>query len=168
MKIGCISDTHGVLPAEVFDHFKGVDEIWHAGDFGTMDIADQLQLIAPLVGVYGNVDGHDIRLEYPEHNRFTREGIDVWMTHIGGVPGRYSLPVKEEINANPPDIFVCGHSHILKVARDPKLNNMIYINPGAAGIQGFHQKRTLMRFELSDGIVSDMEVIDLGPRVSLS
>ncbi|MDR9388412.1 MAG: metallophosphoesterase family protein [Balneolaceae bacterium] len=162
MKIGCISDTHGVLPAEVFDHFKEVDEIWHAGDFGTIDVVDQLQLIAPVVGVYGNVDGYDIRAEYPEHMRFTREGMDIWMTHIGGVPGRYSLPIKEKMESEPPNVFVCGHSHMLKVARDPKLNNMIYINPGAAGIQGFHQKRTLMRFECHDGQLTNMEVIDLG------
>ncbi len=155
-----------MLPAEVFDHFKEVDEIWHAGDFGTMDVADQLQLIAPVVGVYGNVDGHDLRIEYPEHMRFNREGVDIWMTHIGGVPGRYSLPIKEEMESHPPNVFVCGHSHILKVARDPNLDNMIYINPGAAGIQGFHQKRTLMRFEIHGGQLSNMEVIDLGPRVS--
>jgi uncharacterized protein len=162
LKIGLISDTHGYLDPEVIEHFTGVDEIWHAGDFGNLDIARELQNIAPLLGVYGNIDGQDIRGEFPLHQKVEREGLKIWMTHIGGVPGRYCIPIKEEIEKNPPDIFICGHSHILRIGRDQSLNKMLYINPGAAGRQGFQVYRTLVRFELSNKKVLNMEVINLG------
>lgn len=162
MKIGLISDTHGYLDTQVLDYFSDCDEIWHAGDFGDLKIADKLKKVAPLVGVYGNIDGQDIRREYPLHQRINREGVDIWMTHIGGIPGRYCIPIREDIEENTPDIFICGHSHILKVARDQKLNKMLYVNPGAAGKQGFQEYRTVIRFKVEDKNVFDMEVINLG------
>lgn len=162
IKIGLISDTHNFLDPQVFDYFEGCDEIWHAGDFGTIKIAQQLEKIAPVLGVYGNIDGKDIRDEYPLHQRFTRQGIDFWMTHIGGIPGRYCIPIREEMESNPPDVFICGHSHILKVARDQNLNKMLFINPGAAGKQGFQEMRTVLRFEIDEGKIHNVEVINLG------
>ncbi|MFV1885051.1 MAG: metallophosphoesterase family protein [Balneola sp.] len=162
IKIGLISDTHNYLDPQVFEYFKDCDEIWHAGDFGTIEIAEKLKKIAPVLGVYGNIDGEDIRNEYPLHQRFERDGIDFWMTHIGGIPGRYCIPVREEIENNTPDVFICGHSHILKVARDQNLEKMLYINPGAAGKQGFQEYRTVIRFEIDNGKIQNVEVINLG------
>lgn len=162
IKIGLISDTHNYLDPQVLDYFLDRDEIWHAGDFGTIKIAEQLKEVAPLVGVYGNIDGPDIRKEYPLHQRFVREGLDIWMTHIGGVPGRYCIPIRPEIEKNPPELFVCGHSHILKIARDQELQKMIYLNPGAAGRQGFQVYRTVVRFEIEQGKLHHVEVINLG------
>lgn len=161
MRIGLISDTHGFLDPEVSSLFSGVDEIWHAGDFGSIKIAKELESIAPVVGVYGNIDGRDIREVYPLHQRFEREGLRIWMTHIGGVPGRYCIPICDEIRAHPPDIFVCGHSHILKIARDHDLGGMLTINPGAAGKQGFQVHRTIVRFTLRNRKVSEMDVVHL-------
>lgn len=162
IKIGLISDTHNYLDPQVFDYFKDCDEIWHAGDFGTIEIADKLKKIAPLLGVYGNIDGQDIRQEYPLHQRFERDGIDIWMTHIGGIPGRYCIPIREEMENNTPDVFICGHSHILKVARDQEQDKMLYINPGAAGKQGFQEYRTVIRFDIYEGKIQNVEVINLG------
>lgn len=162
IKIGLISDTHNYLDPQVFDYFEGCDEIWHAGDFGTLKIAQELEKIAPLIGVYGNIDGQDIRDEYPLHQRFEREGIDFWMTHIGGIPGRYCIPIRDEIEKNPPDVFICGHSHILKIARDQTLEKMLYINPGAAGKQGFQEYRTVIRFDIDAGKIHNVEVVNLG------
>ncbi|NBC28077.1 MAG: YfcE family phosphodiesterase [Bacteroidetes bacterium] len=162
MKIGLISDTHNYLDPRIPDYFSGCDEIWHAGDFGTLSISNQLEQIAPVIGVYGNIDGDDIRKRYPLHQRFEKEGIDVWMTHIGGVPGRYCIPIRKEIESNPPDMFICGHSHILKIARDQSLNRMLHVNPGAAGKQGFHLYRTAVRFEITKGRIHHMEVINMG------
>ncbi len=164
LKIGLISDTHHYLDPQVTDYFSGVDEIWHAGDFGSINIAHKLKEIAPLTGVCGNIDGADIRSEYPHHQRFAKEGLEVWMTHIGGNPGRYALPIKSTLEECPPDLFVCGHTHILKIARDPDKENMIYINPGAAGREGFQEYRTIVRFGIGDGKVRDVEVINLGRR----
>ncbi len=164
VKIGLISDTHSYLDPQVLDYFADRDEIWHAGDFGILAIADQLKEIAPLVGVYGNIDGADIRREYPLNQRFEREGLDIWMTHIGGVPNRYCIPIRKEIEENPPDLFVCGHSHILKIARDKNLNNMLYMNPGAAGRQGYQVERTIIRFGIADAKLHNIEVINLGVR----
>ncbi|MEQ9266180.1 MAG: metallophosphoesterase family protein [Balneolaceae bacterium] len=162
IKIGLISDTHNYLDPQVFDYFKNCDEIWHAGDFGTIEIADKLKKIAPLLGVYGNIDGEDIRNEYPLHQRFEREGVKFWMTHIGGIPGRYCIPIREEIETNTPEVFICGHSHILKIARDQTLNKMLYINPGAAGRQGFQEYRTIVRFDIDKGKILNVEAIELG------
>lgn len=164
IKIGLISDTHNYLDPQVFDYFKGCDEIWHAGDFGTKKIADQLKNIAPLLGVYGNIDGNDIRDEYPLHQRFERDGINFWMTHIGGIPGRYCIPIRDEMEKNTPDVFICGHSHILKIARDQSLKKMLYINPGAAGKQGFQEYRTVIRFDIENSNIQNVEVINLGKK----
>ncbi len=164
MKIGLISDTHNFLDPQVADYFSDCDEIWHAGDFGTIAIADELREIAPLKGVYGNIDGQDIRNEFPLHLRFNCEGMDVWMTHIGGIPGRYCIPIREEMQNNTPELFICGHSHILKVARDQEMDKMLYVNPGAAGRHGFQTERTIMRFEINSGKMENVEVINLGSR----
>jgi hypothetical protein len=165
MRIGLISDTHHWLDPQVADYFAGCDEIWHAGDFGTLAIADELRTIAPLRGVYGNIDGADIRREFPLKTRFTVEGVDVFMTHIGGTLGRYAIPCKDELLQTPPDVFICGHSHILRIARDPNTSNrMLYLNPGAAGRHGFQEIRTIVRFEARGGKLHDMDVIQLGPR----
>jgi uncharacterized protein len=162
IRIGLISDTHNYLDPQIKEYFSDRDEIWHAGDFGSIKIADELKKIAPVVGVYGNIDGQDIRKSYPLHQRFKREGLDVWMTHIGGIPGRYCLPIREEIEKNPPDLFICGHSHILKISRDQSLDKMLYMNPGAAGKQGFQVYRTVVRFSIDKGKIHDVEVINLG------
>lgn len=161
IKIGLISDTHNYLDPQVFEYFKDCDEIWHAGDFGSVSIAEQLEKIAPVIGVYGNIDGEDIRNEYPLHQRFEREGLKVWMTHIGGIPGRYCIPIREEMEKNPPELFICGHSHILRISRDQDLNKMLYMNPGAAGKQGFQSQRTVIRFEITEGKLHNVEVINL-------
>lgn len=161
-KIGLISDTHNYLDPQISDFFSDRDEIWHAGDFGSLEIAESLEEIAPLIGVYGNIDGNDIRSKYPLHQRFDCEGIDVWMTHIGGIPGRYCIPIRKEIENKTPNLFICGHSHILKIARDQSLNKMLYMNPGAAGKQGFQVYRTIVRFSINAGKIHDVEVINLG------
>ncbi|MDX1672316.1 MAG: metallophosphoesterase family protein [Balneolaceae bacterium] len=162
IKVGLISDTHNYLDPQVFEYFEDRDEVWHAGDFGSLSIAEELKNIAPVIGVYGNIDGQDIRKQYPLHQRFEREGIDVWMTHIGGTMGRYCLPIREEIEDHPPDLFICGHSHILKIGRDKEKDNMLFLNPGAAGKQGFQVYRTCVRFEIADGEIGNLEVINLG------
>lgn len=161
IKIGLISDTHSFLDPQVFDYFSDRDEIWHAGDFGTIEVADELRKIAPVVGVYGNIDGIKIREQFPLHQRFVREGLDIWMTHIGGIPGRYCIPIRQEMEENTPELFVCGHSHILKIARDQSLGKMLYMNPGAAGKQGFQIHRTIVRFDIEDAAVHNVEVINL-------
>ncbi|MTI88345.1 MAG: metallophosphoesterase family protein [Balneolaceae bacterium] len=162
IKIGLISDTHNYLDPQVSEYFADRDEIWHAGDFGTIAIAEELEQIAPVLGVYGNIDGQDIRQTYPLHQRFEREGLDIWMTHIGGIPGRYCIPIREEMEENTPELFICGHSHILKIARDQKMDKMLYMNPGAAGKQGFQVYRTIVRFEIDQGKLHNVEVINLG------
>ncbi|MCC5905764.1 MAG: metallophosphoesterase family protein [Balneolaceae bacterium] len=162
IKIGLISDTHNYLDPQIAEYFSDRDEIWHAGDFGEITIARDLEKIAPVIGVYGNIDGQEIRQEFPLHQRFEREGIDVWMTHIGGIPGRYCLPIREEIENNTPNLFICGHSHILKIARDQSLNKMLYMNPGAAGKHGFQVYRTVVRFAIHNKKIQDVEVINLG------
>lgn len=162
IRIGLIADTHGYLDPQVKEFFSDRDEIWHAGDFGNLSIATELEEIAPLTGVYGNIDGQDIRNIYPLHQRFEREGLQIWITHIGGIPGRYCIPIRNEITQNTPDLFICGHSHILKIARDQELNRMLYINPGAAGRQGFQVYRTIIRFTIDSGKLKDLEVINLG------
>ncbi|TWR31200.1 metallophosphoesterase family protein [Mucilaginibacter pallidiroseus] len=162
-RIGLISDTHGFLDDAVFKHFDKCNEIWHAGDFGNIEMADQLAAFKPLKGVYGNIDGKDIRVVYPENLRFNCEAVDVWMTHIGGYPDRYSPLVKPEIYNNPPKLFITGHSHILKVIFDKKIS-CLHINPGAAGKQGWHKVRTLVRFAINEDKIQDLEVIELGAK----
>ncbi|RKD15264.1 YfcE family phosphodiesterase [Pelobium manganitolerans] len=162
-KIGLISDTHGYLDDAVFKYFDDRDEIWHAGDFGNIELADKLANFRPLKGVYGNIDGKDIRQVYPEHLRFKCENVDVWMTHIGGYPGKYSPKVKPDIYTKPPQLFIAGHSHILKVIYDQKIE-CLHINPGAAGKQGWHKKRTLIRFCISDNKIHTLDAIELADR----
>ena len=164
MKIGLISDTHGFLDPRVLDHFRECDEIWHAGDIGTPQVADALASSKPLRAVYGNVDDKTLQARFPEDLHFTCEGLSVWITHIGGAPPRYNSRVKKVLASEVPDIFVCGHSHILRVGRDAVLGGMLYLNPGAAGNQGFHPIRTLLRFEVVGKEVHKMEVIELGRR----
>lgn len=163
MKIGLLSDTHSFLDDAVFKHFDACDEIWHAGDFGTLGVAERLAAFKPFKGVYGNIDGKDIRQYYPEHLRFDAEEVDVWMTHIGGYPGRYAPPIKSAIFQNPPKLFICGHSHILKAQFDPKLQ-LLHLNPGAAGKHGWHKVRTLMRFDIQGDRIENLEVIELSGR----
>lgn len=164
MRIGLISDTHGFLDPKVFEYFKEVDQIWHAGDVGTVDIIEELGAFKPILGVYGNVDGQDIRQLFPENQMFMCEGAKVFMTHIGGKPPKYNPRVRPLINKHLPHIFICGHSHILTVMNDPKRSGILFMNPGAAGRHGFHKERTLLRFTIEKGRPKDLEVIKLGSR----
>ena len=162
MYIGLISDTHGVFSDEFKAFLEPVDQIWHAGDFGCgLDLAQEMAAFKPLVGVAGNCDNYDLRYTHPLHRVFDCGGMKVLMIHVGGYPGRYDARARRLINEHRPDIFVCGHSHILKVVRDPSYNGMMVINPGAAGIQGFHVVRTALRFHIDDGRIHDMEVFEL-------
>lgn len=164
MKIGLLSDTHSVLDKRIFEYFKDVDEIWHAGDVGDPLIIDQLEEFKPLVGVYGNIDDTKVRQRFPEFQRFEREGVSILMTHIAGKPGRYSTPLLAELKKNgAPKLFVCGHSHILLVKFDPRFK-MLWLNPGACGNHGFHSVKTLLRFDLIAGEIKNMEVIEMGGR----
>ena len=163
MRIGLISDTHNYLDDAVFRHFEQCDEVWHAGDFGTTAVADKLKAFKPLRGVYGNIDGQDIRLEYPEKLRFKCEGVNVFMVHIGGYPGKYAPAIRPELMADPPQLFVTGHSHILKIIYDDKLK-CLHMNPGAAGTHGWHKVRTLIRFDIDGKDMKNCEVIELGKR----
>lgn len=163
-----LSDTHGYLDETILKYCREADEIWHAGDFGTVDVSDRLSSIKPLLGVYGNVDGNEIRMIHPLHQRFACEGLNIWITHIGGYPGHYAPAIRSELIQNPPDIFITGHSHILKVMRDQKINNLLHINPGAAGIHGFHHIRTMIRFKIDKKKIFDVEAIELGLRGDVS
>lgn len=163
-RIGLLSDTHGYFDPQLPTIFANCDEIWHAGDIGPGGILEQLRAIKPVRAVHGNIDSTTIYAKSPEHQRFTLEELDIWMTHIGGVPPRYNPFVKPNLKLNPPDIFICGHSHILKVTRDPALHNLLFLNPGAAGRSGFHLMRTCLRFSLDAGRVLAMEVVELGKR----
>ena len=162
-RIGLISDTHNFLDENVFKHFEQCDEIWHAGDFGTAEIADRLNACKPLRGVYGNIDGYDIRSIYPEKQRWTCEEVEIFMIHIGGYPPKYIPAVKKELVAKPPQLFISGHSHILKIIYDDKLQ-CLHMNPGAAGNQGWHKIRTIVRFTIDGKNMKDCEVIELGKR----
>ena len=159
--IGLISDTHGMFSDEFRSFFEPVDEIWHAGDFGGgLELAAQIAEFKPLLGVAGNCDNYNLRYTHPVHRVFECEGLKVLMIHVGGYPGRYDVKARQLIDEHKPDLFICGHSHILKVVRDPK-RNMLVINPGAAGIQGFHIVRTALRFKLEAGKISEMEIFEL-------
>ena len=161
MYIGLISDTHGVFSPEFRNFLEPVDQIWHAGDFGGgMDLAKEIAQFKPLLGVAGNCDNYDLRFEHPVYRFFECEGLKILMTRIGGYPGRYDARACRLIDELRPDVFVCGHSHILKVVRDPK-RDMLVINPGAAGIQGFHLVRTALRFQINAGKIENMEVFEL-------
>jgi len=162
-KILLLSDTHGHMDKTILKYAAQADGIWHAGDIGSLSVTDQLEALKPVRGVHGNIDDHVIQKEFPENNRFMCEGVDVWITHIGGYPNRYNVRVREEIRNNPPKLFICGHSHILKVMHDKKLN-LLHMNPGACGKHGFHQMRTMLRFVIDGDKISDLEVIELGKR----
>ena len=159
-KIGLLSDTHSYLHPKIFEHFKECDEIWHAGDIGNASIIDELAKFKPIRAVYGNIDGQEIRKVYPKNQRFMCEEVDVWITHIGGYPNRYSLDVKELIKINPPKLFISGHSHILKVIYDKKLD-LLHMNPGSAGKYGIHKVITMLRFSIDRKEIKDLEVIEL-------
>jgi putative phosphoesterase len=161
--IGVISDTHSFLDPTIAEHFKSCDEIWHAGDIGDVAVISGLEKIAPVKGVYGNIDDQGMQARFPEDLFMTCEGLSVLISHIGGRPPNYNPRVKKVFKENTPDIFICGHSHILQVKRDDA-RNMLYINPGAAGQQGFHSMRTILRMEIGDGKIKKMEVIELGKR----
>ncbi len=158
-KILLLSDTHSHIDASILKHVKQADEVWHAGDIGDLSVTDAIKKLKPLRAVYGNIDNNEARVEFPENNRFMCEGVDVWITHIGGYPGRYNIRIREEIKANPPKLFICGHSHILKVMPDKKLN-LIHMNPGAIGKHGFHNVRTMLRFEIDNKKIQNLEVIE--------
>ena len=161
MFIGLISDTHGVFSSQFREFLEPVDQIWHAGDFGGgLSLAAEIADFKPLVGVAGNCDNHELRFTHPLHRFFECEGLKVLMTHVGGYPGRYDPRARKLIDAYRPDLFVCGHSHILKVMRDQQ-RNMLVVNPGAAGIQGFHVVRTALRFHIDAGKIHNMEIFEL-------
>jgi hypothetical protein len=164
-RIGLISDTHNYLDEAVFSHFKQCDEIWHAGDFGTVEIANRLARETGLTvrGVYGNIDGYDVRSVYPQKLIWNCEDVKVYMIHIGGYPNHYAPGIKQELMANQAKLFICGHSHILKVMYDDKIG-CLHMNPGAAGKQGWHKIRTLLRFTIDGADIKDCEVIELGLR----
>lgn len=162
-KILLLSDTHSHIDATILKYVKLADEVWHAGDIGDLKVTDTIQKLKPLRAVFGNIDNHEARLEFPLNNRFFCEGVEVLITHIGGYPGKYSPAIKEEITKNPPKLFICGHSHILKVMFDKKLN-CLHMNPGAAGISGFHQKRTMLRFEIDGDKIQSLEIIEIGDK----
>jgi putative phosphoesterase len=164
MKIGLLSDTHSFLDKKVFDYFKNCDEIWHAGDIGNAQVADELEKFKPLRAVFGNVDDKDLQVRFPEDLYFNCEDISVWMTHIGGAPPNYNPRIKKLLQQKIPDIFICGHSHILRIKKDPNYRDMLYMNPGAAGNHGFHHIKTLVRFEITGREIKNMEVIEIGKR----
>lgn len=163
VKIGLLSDTHAWWDERYEKYFAECDEIWHAGDIGSVELADRFEALKPFRAVYGNIDGHELRLRYPQHRRFTIEGVDVWITHIGGYPGKYAREVIPQIYMRPPQLFISGHSHILKVLYDKTLK-CLHINPGAAGLYGLHKKRTLVRFVIDGAEIKDLEVIELADR----
>jgi putative phosphoesterase len=163
IRIGLMSDTHGFLDEEKLQLFSDCDEIWHAGDLGENEVAGRLEAFRPLRAVYGNIDGLEIRQRFPEDLHFVCEGLKVWMTHIGGYPGKYVPRVRRLLEATRPDLFICGHSHILKILPDPHLD-LLHINPGACGHEGFHLVRTMVRFTIQSGRIEGLEVIELGRR----
>ena len=167
LKIGLLSDTHGYLDDRIIAYLTECDEIWHAGDIGDEKIAHHLSALKPLKAVSGNIDGSDMRREYPLRQRFFCEEVDVLMIHIGGYPGHYSSEARQAISLSPPKLFISGHSHILKVIYDNK-HQLLHINPGAAGLQGFHQIRTLVRFTIDKELIKDLEVIELGRKGIIS
>jgi len=162
-KILLLSDTHSYIDAQILKFVKLADEVWHAGDIGDLKVTDTLKKYKPLRAVYGNIDDKDARAEFPLDAKFTVEGVSVWITHIGGYPNKYNQRVREDLKKERPKLFICGHSHILKVQFDEKLQ-LLHLNPGAAGNHGFHKVRTMLRFELDKGAVKNMEVIELAKR----
>jgi len=163
LRIALLSDTHNYLEPGLHKYLESCDQIWHAGDIGTISICEELRKIKPLIAVYGNIDGQDVRKEYPGEVEFMCEGVKIFMTHIGGYPGHYPSTLRKQLEEKKPGLFICGHSHILRVIYD-KEHQLLHINPGAAGIHGFHQVKTLVRFSILDSEIKDLEVIELGKR----
>ena len=163
IKILLLSDTHGYIDEDILKYVKEADEVWHAGDIGELNVVDSIKKLKPLKAVYGNIDNTLIRSEFPEHNRFKCEDVDVWITHIGGYPNAYNVRIREEIKLNPPRLFICGHSHILKVMPDKKLS-LLHMNPGAVGKHGFHKVRTMLRFTINGSKIDHLEVIEFKNR----
>ena len=163
-KILLLSDTHGYLDEQMLKYVYQVDEVWHAGDIGNLTVTDKIATIKPVRAVFGNIDSDKARLQFPLDNRFKVECKEVWITHIGGYPNRYEKRIKDELKLNPPDILICGHSHILKIIYDKKYN-LLYINPGAAGKSGFHKVRTIIRFNIDKNQIGNMEIIELEQRI---
>jgi putative phosphoesterase len=166
IRVGLLSDTHDYLDPAIFKHLENCDEIWHAGDFGSEEVSDRLNSFRTLRGVFGNIDGKEVRLLHPEDQIFLCEGVNVFMTHIGGYPGNYFPEALKKIQSYKPDLFICGHSHILKVMPDKKYN-LLHMNPGAAGKHGFHKVRTLLRFIVNKTKIENLEAIELGPRSTM-
>lgn len=162
-KILLLSDTHSYIDNQILKYVKQADEVWHAGDIGDLTVTDTLKKLKPLKAVYGNIDNHKARLEFKENLRFTCEDVHVFITHIGGYPGKYNARIREELLENPPNLFICGHSHILKVMFDKKLN-LLHMNPGACGKHGFHKVRTMLRFEIDGKEIKNLEIIELEKR----
>ena len=162
-KILLLSDTHSHIDEQILKYVKKADEVWHAGDIGKIEVADTIKELKPFRAVYGNIDDKTIRSEYPLDLKFTIDGVSVWITHIGGYPNRYNFRIAEEIKQNPPKLFISGHSHILKVQYDQKLN-LLHMNPGAVGKHGFHKVRSMLRFEIDNSEIKNLEVIELETR----
>jgi hypothetical protein len=162
-KILLLSDTHGHLDDKLLKYISAADEVWHAGDIGTLTVCKKIEELKPLRAVYGNIDGQDIRISCPENLVFLCEQVKIFITHIGGYPGRYSKEAKKIIQEEKPGLFICGHSHILKVMYD-KQHNLLHLNPGAAGVHGFHHVKTALRFCIDGSEIKDMEIIELGKR----
>ena len=162
-RILLLSDTHGYMDERILQYAAAADEIWHAGDIGTLAVADELEKAGTLRAVYGNIDGAEIRTGFPLDNKFECEGVKVWITHIAGYPGKYNQRIREGLGREKVDLFICGHSHILKVMRDPK-HGFMHMNPGACGKYGFHKVRTMLRFAVDKGELKDLEVVELGSR----
>lgn len=167
MKILLISDTHGFFDPGLEKHIMAADEIWHAGDIGTVELAEKFAASKPLRAVHGNIDGQELRRQFQENLFFDCEGLPVFITHIGGYPGKYSPRVRDLLLKHRPRLFICGHSHILKVLYDKDLG-LLHINPGACGNQGFHNVKTAVRFEIENGEIKNLAVIELGRRASLT
>ncbi|MFC5044258.1 metallophosphoesterase family protein [Aquimarina hainanensis] len=162
-KILLLSDTHSYIDDRILHYAKEADEVWHAGDIGDLKVTDAIEAITPLRAVYGNIDDDTIRRTFPLDQHFNCEGVSVWITHIGGYPPKYNKMTRDKIRQNPPHLFICGHSHILKVIPDNKIGTL-HMNPGAAGKHGFHKMRTMLRFTLDKGKIENLEVIELGKK----
>lgn len=162
-KILLLSDTHSFIDEQILKFVKQADEVWHAGDIGDLSVTDQIKALKPLRAVFGNIDDANARMSFHLDEKFSVENVSVWITHIGGYPNKYNLRIKDEIQKNPPKIFISGHSHILKVQYDKKLQ-LLHMNPGAAGKHGFHKIRTMLRFELENGEIKNLEIIELAAR----
>lgn len=162
-KILLLSDTHSFIDDQILKFVKQADEVWHAGDIGDLKVTDTIKKIKPLRAVYGNIDDKDARAEFLLDNKFIVDGVSVWITHIGGYPGKYNQRIREALKTNTPKLFICGHSHILKIQYDKSLG-LLHLNSGAAGNHGFHKVRTMIRFEIDNGEIKNMEVIELANR----